>query len=317
MTRLKGRRSGRSSSAFYGKGTKSKVKAIFIRPSQESSFPRQVDSWQGMHDIGVFSPVYKEDNQDVHHARRLLANGVSAPTRILDIGAGRGRITAGLDNPLIQVVSLEPTTLRADRHKARQANVRAIAEEMPFKAGSFDKVIVSYALEYADRNRAVAEIKRVLKPGGKAVLLLHKKGSIYQRSIEMNVRSNAGVIEILTKLKSGRYRKFAEILRDATKTGVSENPEFPKIREFLREYFEGLRGNNRAMLPNIEDAIRKMRILAKPFQEMVLKGKQLFANESEIRGYFGNSGLNVEEVKVIERPGEWHFGYAVLLEKPA
>lgn len=55
--------------------------------------------------------------------------------------------------------------------------------KLPFDDGSVDCVVSQFAFEYADRKAALKEILRVLKPGGKVVMLAHHhKSSIMQDS---------------------------------------------------------------------------------------------------------------------------------------
>jgi SAM-dependent methyltransferase len=94
--------------------------------------------------------------------------------RILDIGCGpRGSLEwatkaaerVGLD-PLIDTYR----QLGIDQHAMRY--VAGYAEHMPFAAESFDVVSSFNSLDHVDRlDRVIAEIKRVLKPGGLFLLL--------------------------------------------------------------------------------------------------------------------------------------------------
>ncbi|MCJ0825710.1 methyltransferase domain-containing protein [Luteimonas sp. 50] len=61
--------------------------------------------------------------------------------------------------------------VRCDLHPRSDDVRQADIQEMPFDAGSFDLVIANHVLEHVgDDRRALAEIHRVLKPGGAAIL---------------------------------------------------------------------------------------------------------------------------------------------------
>lgn len=61
--------------------------------------------------------------------------------------------------------------------------VRAIAERLPFRAGSFDLVFIKSALDHcADARSALAEAHRVLRPGGFVLITLQNFGS-WQRGV--------------------------------------------------------------------------------------------------------------------------------------
>ena len=51
------------------------------------------------------------------------------------------------------------------------------AEDLPFGDGEFDVVVSQYGLEYAELEKALAEIERVLVPGGRLVWLAHSEES--------------------------------------------------------------------------------------------------------------------------------------------
>ena len=53
---------------------------------------------------------------------------------------------------------------------------RAAAEALPFQTGSFDGVICKVVVPYTDEAKAVAEIARVLRPGGTARVSYHGVG---------------------------------------------------------------------------------------------------------------------------------------------
>ena len=121
---------------------------------------------------------------------RFLQSGSG---RVLDAGAGSGRAGVGvlLARPQATVTALDiydgyygiddNTPARfmknaaiagaADRAEARVGDVR----KMPFTDGSFDAVVSSYAIDHlrrAERPKAIAEVARVLKPGGELLLMI-------------------------------------------------------------------------------------------------------------------------------------------------
>lgn len=112
-------------------------------------------------------------------------------SRILDIATGNGIVLnhaaatgralhrafalTGVDladiDPLRYVSSLED-----DMRAARFIGAVA-AENLPFDAASFDVAVSQYGLEYADLPRALAEVARVLAPGGALHWLAHSDAS--------------------------------------------------------------------------------------------------------------------------------------------
>lgn len=102
--------------------------------------------------------------------RALVGEGA----KLLDVGAGAGRISIPIARSGVQVTALdiEPEMLRELTRQARALNlaiptVQGDATRLPFDDASFDAVFTSNLLHLvADWKVALAEMKRVLKPGG-------------------------------------------------------------------------------------------------------------------------------------------------------
>lgn len=97
---------------------------------------------------------------------------------ILDVGCGRAIDAIELAKKRGKCLGLEPSGRMIDHARERVIEsgqevvlVRGIGERLPFKDGVFDKVICKGALDhFPNPDRAVAEIARVLKPWGKAII---------------------------------------------------------------------------------------------------------------------------------------------------
>ncbi len=91
--------------------------------------------------------------------------------RVLDLAAGTGRLTTGLLDLGLDVVAVEPLPdMRAHVHAAAAA-IEGTAEHIPADDASFDAVTVGQAFHWFDVAAATAEIRRVLRPGGRLVLV--------------------------------------------------------------------------------------------------------------------------------------------------
>lgn len=110
--------------------------------------------------------------------RELLAQ---ASGRTLELGAGTGLNHAHYPDAVTELVLTEPFGPMAAqlRQKLRGAArpvevVEAPAEALPFPDGSFDTVALTLVLcTVDDPPRALAEVARVLKPGGRFLFLEH------------------------------------------------------------------------------------------------------------------------------------------------
>ena len=105
---------------------------------------------------------------------------------VLELGAGTGLNVAHYPASVTRLVLTEP-----DRHMRRRLTTRlaehfptpaparvevvdAVADKLPFDDGSFDAVVSTLVLcSVPDQQRALAEVRRVLRPGGHLVFLEH------------------------------------------------------------------------------------------------------------------------------------------------
>lgn len=93
----------------------------------------------------------------------------STPLRVLDLAAGTGKLTAGVVALGHHVTAVEPDEQMLSELVRRNGGVRALpgtAERIPVPGGTVDAVVVGQAFHWFDQTRALAEIARVLRPGG-------------------------------------------------------------------------------------------------------------------------------------------------------
>jgi len=94
--------------------------------------------------------------------------------RALDVGFGWGTCLARLERDGLAPVGLEPVAAAARAAARRLRRSRLVvghAERLPFAGERFDVVVCSHVLEHlAEPGRAAAELARVLRPGGWAVV---------------------------------------------------------------------------------------------------------------------------------------------------
>ena len=88
---------------------------------------------------------------------------------VLDLAAGTGKITEGLLPLGFAVPAVEPDDDMLAELSRRFPQVKALtgtAESIPLPAGSVDAVLVGQAFHWFDKEKALDEIGRVLRPGG-------------------------------------------------------------------------------------------------------------------------------------------------------
>jgi len=125
------------------------------------------------------SMIQRIDDKGLRETRREVLNQASG--RVLEVGSGTGA-NISLYPPAVDLVLSEPDPhmQRALRGKlaepeSRQAElVQAGAEDLPFADDSFDCVACTMVLcTMPDPVAGLAEVARVLKPGGKLLFLEH------------------------------------------------------------------------------------------------------------------------------------------------
>jgi SAM-dependent methyltransferase len=110
--------------------------------------------------------------------RRLLAQ---AQGRVLEVGGGTGANVAlyGPDVEALTITEPEPAMLRRLERRVREHSsaavvLRAPAEDLPFEAGTFDVAVSTLVLcGVSDQPRALRELRRVLRPGGRLLFIEH------------------------------------------------------------------------------------------------------------------------------------------------
>ena len=91
------------------------------------------------------------------------------PLRVLDLGAGTGKLTATLVRLGADVTAVEPDPAMLAELRRGLPSVRSMpgsAEQIPLPDGVADAVLAGQALHWFDLDRALPEIARVLSPGG-------------------------------------------------------------------------------------------------------------------------------------------------------
>jgi SAM-dependent methyltransferase len=100
--------------------------------------------------------------------------GLAVGARVLDVGAGTGKLTRGLVALGFEVVAVEPGAPMLAQLRLAVPEAEAIegpAEAIPLPDASVQAAFAGQAFHWFDRPRALPELHRVIKPSGGLVLL--------------------------------------------------------------------------------------------------------------------------------------------------
>ena len=171
------------------------------------------------------------------HAEDVLFAAVEefGPTRALEVGCGAGAMAQRVRDELgVQVVAVDTSErmIELTRERGIEAYVGDV-QELPFGDGEFDCVFAGWVLYHVvDRDRAISECARVLRPGGRLVTatladenmsdLWDFLGTPRERSLGFSSSNGAEQLE----------RHFAHVeAREANGIVVFRNPA--DMREFV------------------------------------------------------------------------------------
>jgi ubiquinone/menaquinone biosynthesis C-methylase UbiE len=127
----------------------------------------------------VFDVFVRGTTRERAFKQKLLDQaGLAADLDVLDVGSGSGTLAvwAKEREPAMRIRGLDgdPAIIEQARRKAARAGIdipfdEGLSYELPYEDSSFDRVLSSlffHHLVLRDKERTIAEIRRVLRPGG-------------------------------------------------------------------------------------------------------------------------------------------------------
>jgi SAM-dependent methyltransferase len=107
--------------------------------------------------------------------RRLVdLVGPQPRARVLELGAGTGKLTRPLSDHGLEIVAVEPEPAMRDRLADTTPDARilgGVAEAIPLPDGSVDGAVAAQAFHWFRPDEALVELHRVIRPGGRLALV--------------------------------------------------------------------------------------------------------------------------------------------------
>lgn len=154
--------------------------------------------------------------------------GLFAGRVVLDLAAGTGKLTRALVPTGARVLAVEPLAGMRAVLEQLEPGVTALdgtAEAIPLPAASADAVTVAQAFHWFDGPAALAEIHRVLRPGGTLALVWNVR--------DLADPVQAAVEEILAPLRgttpAHRYDRWRPVFDSTPLFGPSEQRSFANV----------------------------------------------------------------------------------------
>ena len=119
--------------------------------------------------FGAAAVAYSEHRPDYAHPAVQWALALAPGSRVLDLGAGTGKLTGTLVAAGFDTSAVEPDLAMLAELRRLLPSVSAVsgsAEDIPLPDSSVDAVVSGNAMHWFDMAKAGPEIARVLVPGG-------------------------------------------------------------------------------------------------------------------------------------------------------
>jgi demethylmenaquinone methyltransferase/2-methoxy-6-polyprenyl-1,4-benzoquinol methylase len=213
--------------------TKTEVKPYKDEASKREQVEKMFDSISHRYDFLNHFLSLGIDN--IWRRKAISKLEVIQPKRILDVATGTGDLAIAalrLKPEMVTGIDLSEGMLSVGRKKMKKKGIESVkmiqgdSENLPFEDNSFDAITVGFGVRnYQNLEKGLKEMLRVLRPGGKLVVLEFSKPSIFPVKQLFNFYSKF-ILPAWGKIFSGSNEAYV-YLPESVK-------HFPEGEEFLK-----------------------------------------------------------------------------------
>lgn len=275
-----------------------------------------VQQWETYHRGGAIAtcPTAADGGYDLEVRASWVEFFSTLPNdaRVLDVGTGNGVVAS------IAAETAKALGWRWDIHATDLADIdpmrdvpeasrrlagitfhpRTPTERLPFEPQYFDAVSGHYALEYAELPAALAELHRVLKPGGNAQFIVHHADSVLVETARASMRE-ADVVFTETKA----YRRVHRLVA-MEDVGPRTQRTADEVRTVIRTLKQALeearqRGGGRILAVAL-DGLQKL-LTARKTQPAHAVAREVDRAETEMRASVRRLNDLIEHARTAEQ----------------
>lgn len=242
---------------------------------------------------------------------------------VADIGSGCGVIA---EQVVKYIESINMYTLDAAElpcwfynEKKPYFHIRAMVEEVPFRDESIDVAILSFILAYTDKDKVVQELKRILRPGGRAILVLHHPESTIVSAAKEAVNDVGLLIELCKEVKEYCLGQIS--YSDISWESIEKNLRSSDFKNMI----SGFRELADYVISDLTDSGEVLEALNRKIDEytsfvhclfpLVRTPTRLFRNFDDIRQFFTRYHFYVYEPEFLIDADDEILAYGVVIEK--
>jgi len=202
--------------------------------------------------------VLSAGNATLWRIATVKAVNAQSGEQVLDIAAGTGTSSAALAKSGAEVVAVDfsPGMIAEGRKRHPDLTfVEGDAQELPFPTGSFDVATISFGLRNVNNpQKALAEMKRILRPGGRLVVceFSHPDRAVLAGSYWGYLKYVMPAVARLTSSHARAYTYLMNSIRDWPTQDILA--QWLRVAGFTRVAYRNLTGGivalHRAKVPD-------------------------------------------------------------------